>query len=36
MTKTLNMADIGVMLAVAVVFVALAACVFRRRDINVA
>jgi ABC-2 type transport system permease protein len=36
MTRTLSVIDFGVMLAVAVVFVALAACVFRRRDINVA
>jgi ABC-2 type transport system permease protein len=36
MSKTLSLTDIGVMLAVAVVFVALAVYVFRRRDINVA
>ena len=36
MSKTLSLADIGVLLAVAIVFVALAAYVFRRRDINVA
>lgn len=35
MSKTLNLADIGVLLAVAIVFVALAAYMFRRRDINV-
>jgi ABC-2 type transport system permease protein len=35
-TRTLNLADLGVMLAVAVVFVALAVYVFKRRDINVA
>ncbi|OPY27239.1 MAG: ABC-2 family transporter protein [Methanocella sp. PtaU1.Bin125] len=36
MSKTLSLTDIGVMLAVAIVFVALAACMFRRRDIHVA
>lgn len=36
MSRTLSLVDIGVMLAVAVVFVALATYVFRRRDINVA
>jgi ABC-2 type transport system permease protein len=36
MTKTLSLVNIGVMLAVAVVFVTLAIYVFRRRDINVA
>ncbi len=35
-TRTLSLADIGVMLAVAIVFVALAVYVFRRRDIMVA
>lgn len=36
MTRTLSYADLGAMLAVAAVFVALAVYVFRRRDINVA
>ncbi len=36
MTRTLSLADLGVMLAVAIVFVAMAVYVFRRRDINVA
>lgn len=36
MTRTLSLVDLGVMLAVAAVFVALAAYVFRGRDINVA
>jgi ABC-2 type transport system permease protein len=36
MTRTLSPVDIGVMLAVAVVFLALATYMFRRRDINVA
>lgn len=36
MSKSLSMTDLGVLLAVAVVFVALAAYVFRKRDINVA
>jgi ABC-2 type transport system permease protein len=36
MTRTMSLTDIGVMLAVAVIFVALAGYVFRRRDINVA
>ena len=35
-TRTLSLADLGVMLAVAIVFVALAVYVFQRRDINVA
>jgi hypothetical protein len=36
MTRTGSPLDFLVMLAVAGVFLALAACVFRRRDINVA
>ncbi len=36
MNKTLSIPNLGVMLAVAVIFVAMAAYVFRRRDINVA
>jgi ABC-2 type transport system permease protein len=36
MSHTLSLVDFGVMLAVTVVFLALAAYVFRRRDINVA
>jgi ABC-2 type transport system permease protein len=35
MTKTMSLVDLGVLLSVAVVFVALAAYVFRGRDINV-
>jgi ABC-type transport system involved in multi-copper enzyme maturation permease subunit len=35
-TRTLSLADFGVMLAVAIVFVAMAVYVFRRRDIMVA
>jgi ABC-2 type transport system permease protein len=35
MTRTLSLADIGVMLAVAVVFLALAVMAFQKRDINV-
>jgi ABC-2 type transport system permease protein len=35
MTRTLSMVDFGVMLAVAIVFVALATVAFQRRDINV-
>ena len=35
-TRTLSLANLGVLLAVAIVFVALAVYVFRRRDIMVA
>ncbi len=36
MSRTLGLVDLGVMLAVAVVFMAMAVYVFRRRDIMVA